>query len=92
MKKFGFGPLFVIMVLLCAVLALTCAASKISHDAAPTNKISNGTVQKQQQIKGVVIHRRARPNNSSAQSLNKHPFFIFASIASLLLLTIVVHY
>ncbi|KAL3366547.1 hypothetical protein AABB24_011304, partial [Solanum stoloniferum] len=91
MKKFGFGPLFVIMILLCAILALTsytASASEISHNATP-NKIINGTVQKQNYILGqqreVVIHRRARPNSSSAPSINKHPFFIFAFTVSLLI-------
>lgn len=91
MKKFGFGPLFVIMILLYAMLALTSyttSASEISHDAT-TNKIINATVQKQNYILGlqreVVIHRRARPNSSSAPSINMHPFFIFAFVISLLI-------
>lgn len=97
MKKFGFGPIFIIMILLCGVLALTsytASASEISHNAT-MNKLSNGTVQKQNYIfehQKAVIHRRARPNNSSAQSLNKHPFFVFASIISLFLVDFVLRY
>lgn len=98
MKKFDFGTLFVIVILLCAILALTSyttASSEISYDA-PTNKISKlGTVQKQHYIfgeqKGVVIHRRARPKKNSSQSLKKNTFFIFGFM-SLLLLIIIVQY
>ncbi|MCD7461426.1 hypothetical protein HAX54_046093, partial [Datura stramonium] len=92
MKKLGFGPLLAI-ILLCAI-ALTSAAAS---DAA-SNKIS---AQERRNMKfeasennhnylnareGLVVHRRARPNQSSHQPLKKHPFFIFGFMSLIILI------
>ncbi|KAJ8560645.1 hypothetical protein K7X08_022505 [Anisodus acutangulus] len=116
MKKFGFSPCFVIL-LLCVVALTSVAAFEI----APTNKISKDVLQKhvsrvqeknmsqndvnkfessenknnvivdvKKAQEGVVIHRRARPNKSSAHSLEQP--FIFGLSLLMVLPLIVIQY